>query len=145
MRQSKETIRIGQLELQFLLDGEDTNGGVVMFEFIIPPGAKVPVPHYHKEVDEVIYGLEGVTTTTLDGRTVEISAGERLFIPRGAVHHHDNRKDQPARSLILMTPATIGPAYFREMSELIKPGVPPDPQKAAEIMQRHGLIPVANG
>lgn len=142
MRQSKETIRIGQLELQFLLDGEDTNGGVVMFEFIIPPEAKVPVPHYHKEIDEVIYGLEGVTTTTLDGRTVEIGAGERLFIPRGAVHHHDNRNEQAACSLIIMTPATIGPAYFREMSELIRPGIPPDPQKAGEIMQHHGLIPV---
>jgi quercetin dioxygenase-like cupin family protein len=145
MRQPKETIRIGQLELLFLLDGEDTANGVVMFEFIIPPGAKVPVPHYHKEVDEVIYGLDGVTTTTIDGRTVEIGTGERLFIPRGAVHHHDNRAAQPARSLIIMTPATIGPAYFREMSELIKPGVSPDPQKAAEIMQRHGLIPVAHG
>lgn len=143
MRQPKETIRIGQLELAFLLDGEDTHNGVVMFEFTIPPGAKVPIPHYHKEVDEVIYGLEGITTTTLDGQAVEIGAGDRLFIPRGAVHHHDNRKDQAAKSLIIMTPATIGPAYFREMSALIQPGVPPDPQRAAEIMQRYGLIPAA--
>lgn len=144
MSQPKETIRIGQLELQFLLDGEDTKNELVIFEFTIPAGAKVPVPHYHKDVDEVIYGLEGVTTTRVDGKKVEIGQGERLFIPRGAVHHHDNQTDKLAKSLIIMTPASIGPAYFREMSELIKPGTPPDPKKATEIMTRHGLIPVVH-
>jgi quercetin dioxygenase-like cupin family protein len=142
MKQPKETIRIGQLDLHFLVDGADSDNQLVIFEFDIPPGAKVPVPHYHKEVDEVIYGLEGVTTTTIDGNKVEIKKGDRLFIPRGAVHHHDNKTGELARSLVIMTPASIGPAYFREMSELIKPGVPPDPTKAKEIMTRHGLIPV---
>ena len=144
MAQPKQTIEIGQLQLHFLLDGEDTNSGLVMFEFIIPEGAKVPIPHYHKEVDEVIYGLEGVTSTTVDGKTIEISAGDKLFIPRGAVHHHDNRHTGIAKSLVILTPATIGPAYFKEMSELIKPDMPPDPQKAKEIMLRHGLIPVVS-
>jgi quercetin dioxygenase-like cupin family protein len=144
MTQPKQIIQIGQLQLNFLLDGEDTNNGIVMFEFIIPEGAKVPVPHYHKKVDEVIYGLEGITTTTVNGEIKEIKAGDRLFIPKAAVHHHDNRHSGIAKSLIIMTPATIGPAYFKEMSELIKPGVPPDPKKASEIMLRHGLIPVAS-
>lgn len=138
----KQTIQIGQLQLHFLLDGGDTNNGMVLFEFLIPEGAKVPVPHYHKEVDEVIYGLAGITSTTVDGKTIQIGPGERLFIPRGAVHHHDNRHAGTAKSLIILTPATIGPAYFKEMSELIRPGLPPDPQKASEIMLRHGLIPV---
>lgn len=143
MRQSKETIQIGQLELRFLLDGDDTNMELVMFEFVIPAGAKVPIPHYHRDVDEVIYGLEGITTTTIDGKKVEINAGDRLFIPRGAVHYHDNDTQQIAKSLIIMTPASIGPAYFREMSELIKPGIPPNPKQAGEVMVRYGLIPVA--
>jgi quercetin dioxygenase-like cupin family protein len=142
MPQPKQTIHIGQLQLNFLLDGDDTNNKLVMFEFIIPEGAKVPIPHFHKDVDEVIYGLEGVTTSTVDGKVFEIAAGDKLFIPRGAVHHHDNRHNGTAKTLVVLTPASIGPAYFKEMSELIKPGVPPDPQKASEIMIRHGLIPV---
>ena len=144
MTRIKQTIQIGQLQLHFLLDGTDTNNGLVMFEFVIPEGAKVPMPHYHKEVDEVVYGLEGITTTTVDGKTVEISAGDKIFIPRGAVHHHDNRHTGTAKSLIILTPATIGPAYFAELGALIKPGVPPDPQKTTEIMLRHGLIPVTS-
>ncbi len=139
----KETIRIGQLELHFLMDGEDTNKGLVIFEFIIPAGAKVPIAHYHKAVDEVVYGLQGITTTTIDGRRVEIAPGDRLFIPKGAVHQHDNRTPNLAKSLIILTPDSIGPTYFREMSQLIRPGVPPDPKKVAEVMRKHGLEPVS--
>jgi quercetin dioxygenase-like cupin family protein len=138
----KQIITIGQLELRFLLDGKDTQERLVLFEFIIPAGAKVPIPHYHEAVDEVIYGLEGSTTTTLDGKAIEVGPGDRVYIPRGAVHHHDNRTEVPARSLIYLSPASIGPAYFEEMAALIRPGIPPDPQKAAEIMMRHGLVPV---
>ncbi len=116
---------------------------MVMFEFIIPEGAKVSMPHYHIEVDEVLYGLEGITTSTVDGHTVEIAAGDRLFIPRGTVHHHDNRHVGTAKTLVILTPASIGPAYFKELSELIQPGVAPDPQRTKEIMLRYGLIPVA--
>src|SRR4051812_48260818 len=129
MAQPKQTIQIGQMQIRFLLDGEDTNNGLVMFEFLIPEGAKVPMPHYHKEVDEVVYGLEGITTTMVDGKTIEIRAGDQVFIPKGSVHHHDNRHVGVAKSLVILTPATIGPAYFSELSDLIKPGVPPDPQK----------------
>jgi quercetin dioxygenase-like cupin family protein len=144
MKQYKETIKIGQLELNFMQSGETTNNEMVVFEFLIPPGAKVPIPHYHKDVDELVYGLEGTTTSTLDGQAIEVNPGDTLFIPRGATHHHDNRTQSMAKTLIVLSPATIGPAYFHEMSELIKPGVPPDPQKAKEIMLRHGLVPVTS-
>ncbi|MEO6521063.1 MAG: hypothetical protein ABIN91_05265 [Mucilaginibacter sp.] len=39
MRTPKEIIKIGQLELRFFLDGDDANGQMTMFEFIIPAGA----------------------------------------------------------------------------------------------------------
>lgn len=141
MSEVKETIRIGQLELHFLLNSADTNNRLVMFEFVIPAGAEVPVPHYHKEVDEVVYGLEGITTTTIDGKTVEIREGDQVFIPSGAVHHHDNRHEETAKTLVVLTPGKINLSYFREMSQLVKPGIPPDPAAAKEIMLRHGLIP----
>jgi quercetin dioxygenase-like cupin family protein len=141
MPQPTQLIKIGQLELNFLFDGNDPSNPFVMFEFTIPPGAKVPVPHYHKHVDEVLYGLEGITTSIVDGQTIEIVAGDRLFVPRGAVHHHDNKTNQPAKTLCVLTPSDININYFKELGELIKPGIPPDPKKAAEIMTKYGLIP----
>jgi len=136
----KEIIKIGQLELSFLLDGDDTNNQMVVFELLIPPGAKVPAAHYHIEVDEMLYGMEGTFTSHVDGKTVYTSIGETLFIPRGAVHQHDNLSDKTAKALCVLTPASIGPAYFRELAQLLQAGGPPDPAKVVEIMGRHGLV-----
>jgi quercetin dioxygenase-like cupin family protein len=141
----KEIIRLGPIEIRFLLDGEDTGGRMAMFEFIVPPGARVPAAHYHQHVDEVAYGLEGVLTFTVGGRAVQLGRGEHCFVPRGVVHHFVNATAGPTRTLSVLTPATIGPAYFREMKEVLSSsaaGTPPDPVRVAEVMRRHGLIVV---
>jgi quercetin dioxygenase-like cupin family protein len=138
----KEIVRIGTLQLHFLLDGNDTNGSLVMFEMTVPPGANVPAPHFHVAVDEVLYGLEGRLTQTVAGIKQELNAGERCFIPRGTVHGFTNHHDVPARVLCILSPALIGPAYFREIAEVINDGGPPNMQKILAIMQRHGLEPV---
>ena len=142
MTPPKEIIRIGQIEIRFLLDGDDTGGRQSMFEFLVPPGARVPAPHYHEQVDEVAYGLEGVLTFTVDGQVRQIAPGDRCFIPRGAVHHFVNAGAEPTRTLSVLTPATIGPAYFRDMAALFDADRPPDPARMAEVMRRHGLIVV---
>lgn len=139
MRPPKEIIRIGSLEIRFLLDGDDTAEQLVMFEFLVPPAARVPAPHFHTRVDEVVYGLEGALTFTIEGEQVEIGPGDRAFIQRGAVHGFVNRGTETARVLSVLTPALIGPAYFRDMAAAVNADAPPDPAMLAEIMQRHGL------
>src|SRR5947208_3669273 len=74
-----ETIQVGQIEIRFLLESADTNGAVAMFEFTVPVGAKVPLPHSHKHYDETIYGVEGVVTFTVEGKPVDIWPGGILF------------------------------------------------------------------
>lgn len=64
-------VRLGGLELRFLADERDSAGELVMFELSVPPQARVPAPHYHDRVDEVVYGLGGTLTTKVDGRTYE--------------------------------------------------------------------------
>ncbi len=140
MTSIKEIISLGQIEIRFLLDGDDTDGRLSMFEFLVPPGARVPVPHYHEHVDEVVYGLEGVLTFTVDGQSYPIGAGDRCFVPRGAVHHFVNTGTEVSRTLAVLTPARIGAAYFRELAALLADG-PPDPARVAEVMRRHGLVP----
>ncbi len=53
----QNVVRAGDMELRFLVDETQGSANLVMFEFIVPAGARVPVPHYHREVDEAIYGL----------------------------------------------------------------------------------------
>jgi uncharacterized cupin superfamily protein len=93
-------------------------------------------------VDEAAYGLEGVLTFTVGGEAHELGPGDRCFIPRGAVHHFVNAGTEPSRTLAVLTPARIGPAYFRDMAALLTAGGPPDPARVAEVMRRHGLVVV---
>jgi quercetin dioxygenase-like cupin family protein len=136
-----ELIRIGQLGIQFLLEAADTNGSVAMFEFMVPVGAKVPLPHSHQHYDETIYGVEGVLTFTVDGKTVHIGQGESFFIPRGAVHGFDNLQKTDAKALAVVTPALIGPDFFKESAAIVNAGGPPDIEKLKAVLAKHGLIP----
>ena len=134
-------VRIGALELRFLVDETHGSGSLVMFEFVVPPSARVPAPHFHKEVDEVIYALEGTTTTSLDGQKHELQAGQSLFVPRGSVHTHENLHGETARSLIVMTPGSIGRRYFEEVAREVNVPGKPDLAKVKDIMLQHGLVP----
>ena len=143
MRGRSEEIRIGQLAIRFLLEGEASGGSVAVFEFDIPAGARVPAAHSHDGYEETIYGLEGVLTWTLDGGQTEVGPGEVLCIPRGVVHRFDNDRGVDAKMLAIVTPGVLGPGYFREMAAVIEAatGGPPDPAALAEVMRRHGLPP----
>jgi hypothetical protein len=59
------------------------------------------------------------------------------------VHRFDNDTAEDVKTLCVITPAALGPQYFREMAELLQAaaGGPPDRAKALEIMLRHGLKP----
>ncbi|MBZ5633526.1 MAG: cupin domain-containing protein [Acidobacteriia bacterium] len=138
-----EEIRIGQLAIRFLLEGEASGGSVAIFEFDVPAGAKVPIAHSHDGYEETIYGLEGVLTWTLNGRQTDVGPGQVLCIPRGVVHRFDNGHSADAKMLAIVSPGILGPDYFREIAAVAKSasGGPPDPFALAAVMRRHGLTP----
>ena len=141
---SDEAIRLGPLTVRFLLTGEKSNGSIAAFEVSVPAAERLAGPaHSHDHYEETIYGLEGVLTWTVDGKPIEVGPGQALCIPRGAVHRFDNNRNLDARALCVITPAAIGPQFFREAAEVINAaaGGPPDRLKMAEIMRRHGLTP----
>lgn len=144
MQNDKEIIKLGQIEIKFLLEANDTNGQLTMFEFLVPAGAKVPLPHYHEHFDEIAYGLEGTMTYTVDGKTVELEKGKSLFIPRGVVHGFNNLSQQPAKALAVASPGVFGPEYFKEVATIVNAGGPPDIEKMKIVFKKHGLVPVVN-
>jgi quercetin dioxygenase-like cupin family protein len=141
---SDETIRLGPLVVHFLITGNDARGSVALFELTVPAAQRLAAPaHSHDHYEETIYGIEGVLTWTVDGKRIDVGPGQALCIPRGAIHRFDNHGSQDVKALCAITPAAIGPQYFRESAELIhaSTGGPPDRAKMAEIMRRHGLTP----
>jgi quercetin dioxygenase-like cupin family protein len=130
--------------IRFLVTGENSTGSVAAFEVTVPGGQRLMAPaHSHDHYEETIYGLEGVLTWTVDGKPTDVGPGQTLCIRRGAVHRFDNNGAQDAKALCVITPAAIGPEYFREMSEAMADasGGPPDRARMAQIMRRHGLTP----
>jgi quercetin dioxygenase-like cupin family protein len=140
-----EQIRIGELSIRFLLEGDESNGSAALFEFTVPARAKVPVAHSHDAYEETVYGLEGTLTWTVDGERRDVGPGEAFCIRRGTVHRFENEGKADARVLAVVTPGVLGPDYFRDLAalvdEAVASGSPPDPARIGEVMLRHGLTP----
>jgi quercetin dioxygenase-like cupin family protein len=133
------------MEIRFLLEGEQSDGSVAVFEFDVPAGSKVAAAHSHDGFEETIYGLRGTLVWTVEGQAHEVGSGEVLCIPRGAVHQFANVGDHGATALAIVTPGILGPEYFREVAAVVDAaaGGPPDPAAIASVMRRHGLTPVS--
>ena len=139
----REKIEVGELAIRFVIEGEQSGGSLAAFEFDVPAGARVAAAHSHDGYEETIYGLEGVLTWTVEGTDTDVAPGEALFIPRGAVHHFDNRGDVDAKALAIVTPGILGPDYFREIAAVLDAALdgPPDLAALGQVMRRHGLTP----
>jgi quercetin dioxygenase-like cupin family protein len=141
---SDEIIRLGPLAVRFLITGENSSGSIAAFEVIVPGAQRLAAPaHSHDHYEETIYGINGVLTWTVGGKQIDVGPGQALCIPRGAIHRFDNHGSQDAKALCLITPAAIGPQFFRESAEVINAAGdgPPDRAKLVEIMLRYGLTP----
>jgi len=139
------TIPLGDIEVRFLVESNDSHGAATVFECEIRPQAKVPAPHSHDGFEETVYGLSGVTTFTVDGATTELAAGDALCIRRGQVHQFVNEGTTNSCFLSVATPGVFGPDYFLEIREVMvaAAGGPPDLAALIGVMQRHGLTPAA--
>src|SRR3569832_973527 len=143
---SDETIRLGPLSVRFLITGENSHGSVAAFEVCVPAGQRLSAPaHSHDHYEETIYGVAGALTWIVDGKQFDVGPGQAICIPRGAVHRFDNNGKQDAKVLCVVSPAEIGPQYFREAADVINAaaGGQPDRAKMAALLRRHGLTPVA--
>lgn len=100
--------------------------GVVEGE--VPPGGGFQIPHWHEDLDEVFYVLEGQIQFLLDGQWRRAVAGSTVLVPAGTVHAFRNASEQPARQLV------IGPA---EVAELIADLGEYPRERWEEVHERH--------
>jgi quercetin dioxygenase-like cupin family protein len=134
-----EPINIGQLSIQYLIDGTAT-GGMGVFELTVAPGSQVPPRHSHTCNEECVYVLEGILRYSVDGVARDLAPGEWMFTPRGSVHHFSNPHNDTARALIVLTP-DIGAQYFRDVGAIVSAGGPLDRSKLFGVMSRYGMVP----
>ena len=74
-----------------------TSGLFSSIECAVAPKLMGPAPHAHKELDELMYVLEGTASVLLGDEVVEIQAGGWHMRPRMIKHTFFNASDQPLR------------------------------------------------
>jgi quercetin dioxygenase-like cupin family protein len=115
---------------------KDTAGEFALVEVVALPGAEPP-PHIHHSTDETYCLLEG-QLEVLDGeRTFTASAGSVFYIPKGTLHAWRNATTEPARALLVITPAGFE-GVIEEVGVVGTVSSPPPPPAplTAEDLQR---------
>jgi quercetin dioxygenase-like cupin family protein len=133
--------------VEFLLSGEQTNGAFALLRATLPPGT-LTIAHYHKNEEETPYILEGVLQVETQGRTIALSPGETMTMPRNVPHRLGNVTSAATRVLLLSSPDGFG-NFVREVGERVED---PETQPAAmtgarsarlkEAALRYGIITV---
>jgi len=134
-----ELVRIGQLEVKYLIDGS-AHAGIGLFELTVPPESNVPPPHSHTHNEECVYVLEGTLRYSVDDVTRDLRPGDWMRTPKGSVHGFSNPHEGTARALIALTP-DIGAQYFRDVASIVNGGGPLDRMQLLAVMARYGLVP----
>jgi quercetin dioxygenase-like cupin family protein len=134
----QSVIKIGGLQIRYLMDGTVTGAGSGMFELTVEPGARVPPPHSHRDNEEMVFVLDGCLRYSVDGETRDLMPGESMYSPCGSVHAFSNPHGKTARVLTVLTP-DIGAQYFRDVAEAVSAPGAPDPARMIAVMKRYGL------
>ena len=130
--------------MTFLATGEETQGKFALIEAVGRRG-NVPPPHIHHREDEIFYVLEGEIVVSVDDRTIKVTPGTMVFLPRDARHSFTIESEQ-LRILQLLTPAGLE-RWFKEFSVpapamTLPPANEPgyqDVQRMLEAAPRYGL------
>ena len=118
-----------------LLGGE-TGDSIMMFEEIVPAGAKSTF-HLHHDSDEVAYVLSGEVTFMIGGEISVGGPGACAFMPRGVPHAWKSTGAETGRVLFLYTPAKAG-GLIEEQQRTGRGFASMNEREAAELRQRYG-------
>lgn len=87
----------GSFNMRTLIRSNQTNNQFSNIEGVLGPKRMGPSPHLHKDLDELMYVLEGTATLLIGKETYEVKAGGWIFRPRGIVHSFWNASDSQLR------------------------------------------------
>ncbi len=138
------TIKIGDLSVTFIKSRHETQGAFDLYELTIPPNARSFIPHFHRDYDETVMGIDGITHWILDGQRRDLGPSEQLYIPRGMTNCVLNLHQSPARIQCLIIPGVLGPEYFQELADLKGSGSFGfrSREEVHAVMARYGVIAV---
>lgn len=124
------------VQYKTLLASADTNGSIAIFESISPLGSGPP-RHIHHGEDEVFLLLTGTCEFWKEGITETHSAGEAVFVQRGASHTFRVIGEEDCHHLTILTPGGFE-GFFAEMAKA-KLRVPEDMAQISDVAAQFRL------
>ena len=97
------------------LKGGSTDGSIMLFEEVVPPGTKSTF-HRHHDSDEIAYVLAGEITFLIGDEVTVGGPGATAFIPHGAAHAWKSTGAETGKVLFLYTPAQAGALIEEQQS-----------------------------
>jgi quercetin dioxygenase-like cupin family protein len=98
--------------IKILVRGEESGGRVGIVESVMAAGAAGPPLHVH-DFDEVFFVVEGELTFQVGEKRISARAGELAFAPGATPHTVANLSAQPARYVLVCTPAGFEREFAR--------------------------------
>jgi mannose-6-phosphate isomerase-like protein (cupin superfamily) len=87
----------GGMDIRVWVRSSMTNGLYSSVECAVAPKLMGPSPHYHKELDELMYVIDGTASILIGEEVVEVQTGGWHLRPRMLKHTFWNASDQPLR------------------------------------------------
>jgi mannose-6-phosphate isomerase-like protein (cupin superfamily) len=103
-------------EMFFKATAELDGGDLSLMERTLPPGGRRPPARRHTNCSEAYFVLDGRVSIIVEGEELTVGREGFVLVPRGTVHTFGNTSTEPARLLVIHTPAMDG--YFAGLHEL---------------------------
>ena len=123
-------------DVVYKAEGVRPGGGPTILEFHPAPGFSTG-DHVHGTIEEIFYVVEGEVRVRVGDRTVIGRPGDFVIVPPGVAHGFGNAGDQPAKMLLVISPAGVHEAYFEELAKLLSQPGPPDAAAIGALRKRY--------
>lgn len=104
-------------------------------EFTAEPGFATAGPHWHHQVEELFYIVEGIFDFFIDDHVERVGPGAFVTVPPGVLHDFRNPGPTSAKWLGITAPGGLE-HYFEEVQELAEQGQM-TPQAMRELRRRY--------
>lgn len=87
----------GNMDIRVWMRSAMTNGVFSSVECAVAPKTMGPAPHWHKELDELMFVLEGTASVLVGEEVIQVETGGWHLRPRMIKHTFFNASDKPLR------------------------------------------------
>ena len=129
---------VGTTASVFKATKESSAGFFSLAEATIQPATAGPPLHFHRELLDSFYVLEGTLSVQVGEDEMDAPAGTYACMPPGVVHTFANRSDELVRFLNLNAPGGWED-NIRDLAAATPADGAPDPRLMGEILARHDL------